>query len=187
MSFLNICLRIPNLDTIIFYIIFVIAIPAAFLANNDFNSLQYYLPALIMLAVTLTESGKPYLFKNLYPQEITNFSGFLSRNFINGLALVGLLAQAILVSMATGSLALGLVTGLITFTVAYPLAQQVLPFFINEVDDLTKFVFAGRVNFPANWHRYFAGFLLSAFLIGVQFILLVGVTRYVLSSGASTI
>lgn len=187
MSFINLCLSIPNLDTIIFYLIFVIAIPLYLFSNSDFESLKYYLPALVMLAVTLTESGKPDMFTNLYPLEINNFSGFLSTNIINGLALVGLLAQAILISATTGSITLGLVSGLITFTVAYPLAQQVLPFFIREFDDLMKFISDGRVKFPGNWHKYFAGLLFGMFLLGIQYILLVGFTKYIITSGIEII
>lgn len=187
MSFINICLSIPNLDTIIFYLIFVIAIPGALFSNSDFESLKYYLPALVMLAVTLTEAGKPNLFANLYPRQITNFSGFLSRNIINGLALVGLLTQAILIALATGNLTLGLISGLITFTITFPLAQQVLPFFISEVDDTTKRIFAGRVNFPGNWHNYFAGLLFGLFLILIEYVLLSGFTYYIMSTGTNLI
>lgn len=187
MSFINICLSIPNLDTIIFYLIFVVAIPAFLFSRGDFESLKYYLPGLVMLAITLTESGKPNLFVNLYPTEINNFSSFLSINTINGLALVGLLAQAIIVSLATNNVTLGLVTGVITFAVTFPLAQQVLPFFIREFDDLTKFVFAGRVRFPGNWHKYFAGLLFIVFLLSVEYVLIVGLTNYIVTTGVELI
>ena len=85
MKFINLCLSIPNLDSIIFYLIFVILIPAVFFSSGDFESLKYYLPALVMAAVTLTEAGKPDLFVNLYPTvcDDTTFSGFLSKNFIS--------------------------------------------------------------------------------------------------------
>ena len=69
MKFINFCLSIPNLDTIIFYIVFVITIPAILFSSGDFESLKYYLPALVMAAVTLTESGKHDLFTNLYPSD----------------------------------------------------------------------------------------------------------------------
>ena len=65
MKFINFCLSIPNLDTIIFYLIFVILIPAYLFSTSDYETLKYYLPALIMIAVTLTEAGKPDFFNNL--------------------------------------------------------------------------------------------------------------------------
>ena len=186
MKFINLCLSIPNLDTIIFYLVFVILIPAFFFSTGDFDSLKYYLPALVMAAVTLTEAGKPDLFTNLYPTacDNTTFSGFLSTNVINGLAVVGILVQSLVITMATSSVTLGLVSGLITFAITFPLAQQILPFFIREVDDWAQHTSA---YFPGNWHLYMSGLIFSIFLLGVQYVMLVGFTKYILSSGLTLI
>ena len=141
MRFLNLCLSVPNLDTIIFYIVFVILIPSVLFSTDDYESLKYYLPALVMAAVTLTEAGSPDLFVNLYPTDCsttTSFSGFLSTNIINGLAIVGILMQSLLITMATSSMTLGLVSGLIMFAITFPLAQQILPFFIRETDEFVQ-------------------------------------------------
>jgi len=188
MRFINLCLSIPNLDTIIFYLIFVIAIPGYLFSSGDYESLQYYLPALVMAAVTLTESGTPDLFANLYPTDCntTTFSGFLSTNIINGLAVVGILMQSLLVSSATSSITLGLVSGLIIFSITFPMAQQILPFFIREVDELRNNAFAGTY-FPGNWHKYMAGTIFTMFLLGVQYVMLIGFTKYILSSGLKLI
>lgn len=186
MKFINLCLTVPNLDTLIFYLIFVILIPAYLFSTSDYESLKYYLPALIMIAVTLTEAGSPDLFVNLYPNQCdpnTTFAGFLSTNIINGLAVVGILTQALVISMATSSITLGLVSGLITFAIAFPMAQQILPFFISQVDELRYTVFGGKVLFPGNWHKYFTGLIFGIFLLGVQYVMLVGFTKYILSSG----
>jgi len=191
MKFINLCLSIPNLDTIIFYLIFVILIPGYLFSTSDYETLKYYLPALIMIAVTLTESGKPEFFVNLYPNvcdENTTFAGYMSTNIINGLAIVGILAQALVITMATSSLTLGLVSGLITFAIAFPLAQTILPFFIIETDDLLRnIIFQGKVQFPGNWHKYFLGLFFGIFLLGVQYVMLIGFTKYILSSGIELI
>jgi len=191
MKFINLCLSIPNLDTIIFYLIFVILIPAYLFSTSDYETLKYYLPALIMIAVTLTEAGKPDFFVNLYPNVCDNnttFSGYLSTNIINGLAIIGILAHALVITTATSSITLGLVSGLITFAIAFPLAQTILPFFIYEFDDLIKnVIFQGRVQFPGNWHKYFSGLIFAIFLLGVQYIMLIGFTKYILSSGIELI
>lgn len=186
MKFINLCLSIPNLDSIIFYLIFVILIPAVFFSSGDFESLKYYLPALVMAAVTLTEAGKPDLFVNLYPTvcDDTTFSGFLSKNFINGLAIVGILAQSLIITMATSSITLGLISGLITFAITFPLAQEILPFFIREVADWGNHT---NVYFPGNWHLYMSGLILSIVLLGIQYTMLVGFTKYILSSGLTLI
>ena len=190
MKFINLCLSIPNLDTIIFYIIFVILIPGYLFAESDYETLKYYLPALVMLAVTLTESGNPELFVNLYPNQCaptTTFAGFLSTNIINGLAVVGILSHALILTLATNSLALGLVSGLITFAITFPMAQQILPFFINQVDELRYTLFKDGVYFPNNWHKYFTGIIFSIFLLGVQYVMLVGFTKFILSGGIKSI
>jgi hypothetical protein len=190
MRFLNLCLSIPNLDTIIFYIIFVIIIPGTLFSSSDYDSLKYYLPALVMAAVTLTEAGKPDLFTNLYPTDcsVTTFSGFLSTNIINGIAIVGILMQSLMIAMSTSSISLGLISGLIIFAITFPLAQQILPYFIREVDDFTiNEIQARGIYFPGNWHKYFAGLFFSIVLLGLQYTMLVGFTKYILSSNTKLI
>ena len=194
MKFINFCLSIPNLDTLIFYIIFVIIIPGYLIGNSDFETLKFYLPALIMIAITLTEAGAPNLFVNLYPNpcdQTTNFAGFLSTNFINAMAVVGILVQALVITMATSSVTLGLVSGLISFAVAFPLAQQILPFFLREVNTLAINVTQKPSNyqrvFPGRWHLYVAGLIFTCLLLGIQYIMLIGFTKYILSTGIELI
>jgi hypothetical protein len=187
MSFVNFCLSVPNLDTLIFYLIFVILIPGYLFYVDDYETLKYYLPMLIMMAVTLTTAGAPDMFVNLYPNSCDpnlTFAGFLSTNIINSLAVIGILAQATVIAVATSSITLGLVSGLITFAIAFPIAQTILPFFIIEGDlTLRRDIFQDRVLFPGNWHMYFLGLIFAILFIGVQYILMVGFTRYILSTG----
>ena len=190
MKFINLCLSIPNLDTIIFYIIFVILIPGYLFSTSDYEALKYYLPALIMLAVTLTEGGSPELFVNLYPNQCINttMAGFLSTNIINGLAVVGILAQSLVITLATSNLTLGLVSGLITFAIAFPMAQQILPYFIREINE-SIFCPLDRVNciVPGRWHIYLLGLVFSIFLLIIQYTLLFGFSNYILSSNIKLI
>ena len=195
MKFINLCLSIPNLETIIFYIIFVIIIPGVLFSSGDYETLKYYLPALVMAAVTLTESGKPDVFTNLYPTECSKnstFSGFLSTNIINGIAIVGILIQSLSLAAATSSITLGLVSGLIIFSITFPMAQQILPYFIREVDFLfcpAKYISDNKncMNTPGNWHMYLAGLIFSIFLLIVQYTLLIGFSKYILSTNIKLI
>ena len=190
MKFINLCLSVPNLDTLIFYLIFVIIIPGFLFTAGDYETLKYYLPSLIMMAVTLTTVGYPDYFINLYPSACDpnmSFGGFLSTNIINGLAVVGILAQALVISAATSSITLGLVSGLITFAIAFPMAQTILPFFLVIFDEWVNIVFENKVQFPGKWHLYFAGFIFSVLLLGIQYILLIGFTKYILSSNIKLI
>ena len=192
---MNLCLSIPNLDTILFYIIFVITIPGILFSSGDYESLKFYLPALVMAAVTLTEAGKPELFVNLYPTECSenlSFSGFMSTNLINGLAIVGILIQSLSLAAATSSITLGLGSGLIIFAITFPMAQQILPYFIREVNDLfcPKGKNGGRkciMRLPGNWHMYLAGIIFSIFLLITQYVLLFAFTKYILSTNIKLI
>jgi len=195
MRFVNLCLSIPNLDTIIFYIIFVIIIPGVLFSSGDYETLKYYLPALVMAAVTLTEAGKPDVFTNLYPTECSKnstFSGFLSTNIINGIAIVGILIQSLSLAATTSSITLGLVSGLIIFSITFPMAQQILPYFIREVDFLfcpNKYNsdYSTCIVTPGNWHMYLAGLIFSIFLLIVQYTLLIGFSKYILSTNIKLI
>jgi len=189
MKFINLCLSIPNLDTIFFYIIFVIIVPGILFSSGDYETLKFYLPALVMAAVTLTEAGKPDLFVNLYPTECSRaitFSSFLSTNMINGLAIVGILIQSLSLAAATSSITLGLISGLIIFTITFPMAQQILPYFIRETDYTAK-TLTGNTSFPGNWHMYLSGIIFSIVLLMTQYILLIGFTKYILSSNIQLI
>ena len=130
-TFLDICLRLPNLGTMLFIVVFVIAIPAYLYANGDIDSFKYYFPFLVMLAITLTEAGKPHSFQKLYPMEPDDVSSFLSINLINALAMIGLLLQCVTAAIQFKSVTLGVTLGVITFAITFPIAQQVLPYFQN--------------------------------------------------------
>ena len=95
--------------------------------------------------------------------------------------------QSLVISAATSSITLGLVSGLIIFSITFPMAQQILPYFIREVDFTFKTLAGGRVYFPGNWHMYFAGLIFTIFLLGVQYVMLIGFTKYILSSNTSLI
>lgn len=182
-SFIDFCLRIPNLGTIAFICIFIILIPLYIINSGNIDVFKYYFPFLVMLAVTLTEAGKPN-FENLYPVPPTNISGFMSVNLINGLALVGLLLQCITAALVYNSVQLGVLLGVITFSITFPLAQQILPFFIREgsktIEENTNF------RYPGNWHKYFMGFAFIVFLLGLEYVLVIATSQYIFNSSKNS-
>ena len=174
--FIKICLRVPNLGSLVFFLIFVLAIPAILLNANQLIALQFYLPLLVMMAATLVESGKPNYFQNLYPLgPAQNLSGFMSRTFINALAALGILSAAILTTVNSGgNVALGMSVGIIGLAMAFPVATQIIPFFIRQVDALLRDITKKGTEFPGNWHKYFTGAAFILFFVSMQFVL----TRY---------
>jgi hypothetical protein len=64
------------------------------------------------------------------------------------------------------------------------MAQQILPYFIREVDDTFQRL---RINTPGNWHMYMAGAIFSIVLLVFQYIMLISFTQYILTSNVSLI
>ena len=184
-TFLDICLRLPNLGTMLFIVVFLLAIPAYLYMNGDIDSFKYYFPFLVMLAVTLTEAGKPHSFQKLYPMEPDDVASFLSINLINCLAMVGLLLQCVSAALKFKSIALGVSLGVITFAITFPIAQQLLPYFIREGDVFFQNVSVDgqRLKYPGNWHKYFLGFSFIIFLLGLEYILILGASQQIFGSG----
>ena len=83
----NICIKMPNLDSFIFYVIFIFGIPLTLMKNNLHHLLKLFLPLLVPISIILTQSGKPKMFKELYPIKYVNVSGFVSKMIINFIAL----------------------------------------------------------------------------------------------------
>ena len=182
MGFINLCLKVPNLDNIIFYLVFVILIPYYFLMTEDIDSLKFYLPALVMIAVTLTAAGKPDLFRDLYPSECdTNLPGFLSKNTINLLAVTGILFTTIKLSVATGNVWIGVVSGLVCLAITFPLAQVVLPFFIEQGDKAIRAVTRTDV-YIGNWVKYLIGAFYILLLMGLQYFAMMATYNYFLGN-----
>jgi len=172
MGFLSLCLQIPNLGSIMYYLVFLVALPAYFFTTGNANVLQYYMPFIMMLAVTLTEAGKPNNFKSLYPLPPRDLKGFMSVNIINMFALIGLLIQAVGVGIYYNRIDVGVLLGVITFAITFPMAQQVLPFFIRESHE--RLFNQSQLKFKMNIHKYLVGFTFIIFLMGLEYILITG-------------
>ena len=182
MGFINLCLKVPNLDNIIFYLVFVVLIPYYFLMVEDIDSLKFYLPALVMIAVTLTAAGKPDLFRDLYPAECdSSLAGFLSKNTINLLAVTGILFTTIKLSIATNNAWVGTMTGLVCLAITFPLAQVVLPFFIEQGHKAIRAVTREDI-YVGNWDKYIIGAFYIMLLMGLQYFAMMATYNYFLGN-----
>ena len=96
-NYLNICLSLPNIGLFTFYLIFVVLMPVTIVHFSPeeigFGYLKYYMPILVGFANTLTLSGSPYLFENLFPLPPSNFTSWVSTITISLLALMGVIHQ----------------------------------------------------------------------------------------------
>jgi predicted membrane channel-forming protein YqfA (hemolysin III family) len=169
-SFLNICLQIPNLGTIGFILLFIFAIPLVLFYTSMLELLQLYAPFVVMLASTLTQSGKPHIFKELYQINPKNPTAFLSANLINLFTLIGILWYSVGIALYHNNLELGVSIATISFIISFPIAREAIPYLIREGDERLKE--NTTFDYPYNWHKYFIGFLTIGSLLILQYILI---------------
>jgi hypothetical protein len=153
--------------------------------TGDTDTLKFYYPALVMIAITLTKSGHPHLFKDLYPAECeNNVSGFISKNVINFFACLGILFSIIKLSLLTGNIGIGVVSGIICLFITYPLSQTVLPFFIEQGDKALRNITKGDVDaiYSGNWDKYIIGAFYILLLMGLQYFAIMAIYNYFLSN-----
>jgi len=171
MNLVNLCLRIPNLGILIFFLIFIVIIPYLLVLNKSIIVLKFYLPMLVAFANLLSRSGNKQIFENLYDLNPNNFVSFLSSNFINLFALFGILWQCLEYSKTrNGTVTKAVIYGTILFIIAFPFARNGLVFVLNNVDFYLKE--KTQLTYKYNWHILVFGLLYIIFLLGLQAVLL---------------
>ena len=171
MNLINLCLRIPNLGILIFFLIFIVIIPYLLVLNSNLTVLKFYLPLLVAFANLLTKAGDPKIFENLYDLQPKNFVSFLSSNFINLFTLFGILWQCLEYSKTkSGNVTKAVIYGAVLFIIAFPFARNGLEFVVDNLDDYLKE--NTNLTYEYNWHMFVGGLLYIIFLLGMQAILL---------------
>ena len=169
MNLVSLCLKIPNLGILLFYLIFIVIIPYLLIMNRSLVVLKFYLPMLVAFANLLSQVGNEKIFKNLYALRPDNFVCFLSSNFINLFALFGILWQCIEFSRKY-ELTNSVIYGILLFILALPFARAGLKFVLDNIDTYLR----GKtsVEYKHNWHLIVFGLLYIIFILGLQAILL---------------
>ena len=171
MNLVSLCLKIPNLGILIFYLIFIVIIPYILVLNGSTEVLKYYLPMLVAFANLLSKVGNRKIFENLYDLEPDNFVSFLSSNFINLFTLFGILWQCLGYSKTSnGSVNGAVIYGVILFIIAFPFARNGLTFVLDHVDFYLRE--KTDLTYRHNWHLLVFGLLYIIFLLGIQAVLL---------------
>jgi hypothetical protein len=171
MNLLNLCMRIPNLGILLYYLFFVVLIPYILVANSSMQILKYYMPMMVAFAHMLSLSGHDKLFGNLYDMKPKNFVSFVSTNFINLFALFGILWQCITYAQAdSSSLPRAIVYGIILFVIVFPMARQGMKFVLDNVDLYLRE--KTDMTFEYNWHLLVFGLIYIIFLLGIQAVML---------------
>ena len=171
MNLLNLCLRIPNLGILLYFLFFIVLIPYILIANSNLQILKYYMPLMVAFAHMLSLSGHSKLFGNLYDLQPKNFVSFVSTNFINLFALFGILWQVISYAQADSTnIPRAVVYGIILFIIAFPMARQGMKFVRNNVDFYLRK--KTEMTFEYNWHLLTFGLVYIIFLLGLQAVML---------------
>ena len=171
MNLVSLCLKIPNLGILIFYLIFVVILPYILVLNGSLEVLKYYLPMLVALANLLSRVGNKKIFENLYDLQPDNFVSFLSSNFINLFALFGILWQCLEYSKTrNGTVTKAVIYGTVLFIIAFPFARNGLTFVLDHVDFYLRE--KTDLTYRHNWHLLVFGLLYIIFLLGIQAVLL---------------
>lgn len=169
MDLVNLCLKIPNLGILIFFLIFIVIIPYVLIYSQNIGILKYYMTMMVAFAHLLTRVGDKKLFGSLYQLNPREFVPFISANFINIFALFGILWQCIEFSRKY-NLANSVIYGILLFILALPFARIGLKFVLDNIDIYLR----GKteVEYKHNWHLIVFGLLYIIFILGLQAILL---------------
>ena len=173
MDFIELCLQIPNLAFILFYLVFILLIPCVITLTKSFNYVKFYMPFVVAIAYIIVRVVDNKSVSGLYELMPTEFVPFLSSNFINVLALFGIIWQSVEVSRQT-SLLKGLVLGITLFFVFIPFSRIGLKYAIDNVDKYSKAKFADEFKF--NWHLIVFGVVYLIFILCIQYLLLLGLS-----------
>ena len=169
MNIVNLCLKIPNLGILVYYLVFIVIIPYLLIFNKNLNLLKYYMPLMVVFAHLLSRVGKKEIFNNLYDLNPKNFIPFISSNFINLFALFGVIWQAIEHSRKFNVTSSG-IYGVLLFIITFPLARTGLKFVLDNTDKYLKE--KTDMEFKHEWHLIVFGVLYIIFILGIQAVLI---------------
>ena len=171
MDLLNLCLKIPNLGILIYYLIFIVIIPYILISNYSIAILRYYMPLMLVFAHLLTRVGNKQVFYNLYDLKPDNFVSFISANFINLFALFGIIWQTVEYSKrANTDITYSVMYGILLFIISFPLARVGLKYILDNANLYLKE--KTNVDYKYNWHLIVIGLLYIIFILGLQAIVL---------------
>lgn len=116
------------------YIVFLAIIPYFIRHLHSFDNLRFYFPVIDLIANAFSASGGvDSLFKDLYSLSPNNIISFLSTNFINLIALMGVSWNGILHAFHYNSLWVGVTVTLFMYLITYLIPTQMIPYVVDKV------------------------------------------------------
>ena len=165
-----------HLTTIVWYIIFLAIIPYIIKKFYGFNTLRFYFPMIDLFANSFSASGGyNSIFKDLYSLSPNNIISFLSTNFINLIALMGVSWNGILHAFHHKNIWIGVSITLLMYIITYLAPTQMIPYVItkvqNKIDTYKPINIDIKLyNKTIHLEDYLAGIVLIFFLVLIEFI-----------------
>lgn len=177
MNYLNICLKLPNIGLVTFYLIFILLIPMVIINFSAINNLQYYFPILVAFANVLTLSGSPYIFQNLYSLNPKNIVSTMSTWIINLIALSGIIWQTLEYSKyelrVNRDPNISILYGLVLMGITFVVSTIGIKALLDQVDKWQnknkKQVKGEQIN--NNWNKFIFGAIAIIMIVGLETIL----------------
>lgn len=117
------------------YLGFLIIIPLVIRNLYSFDTLRFYFPIIDLIANSFSASGgSNNLFKDLYSLSPNNIISFLSTNFINLIALIGVSWNGILYAFQHNSVLAGVVVTIFMYVITYLIPTQMIPYVVKRVE-----------------------------------------------------
>jgi len=181
MNLIDYCVKIRNLDTLLFYVVILILLYVNKVQQSDIikNSIAMQIKAFIFIVVILnilsvanvfTLSGYPHLFQNVYPQKPNNFIGWISKNIINILSLVFIFICSISIFYIKKQLVPALLFSVLIIITQFMLLTDGLRFLLLKIKNHDKEKF--------NFKRFSVGLMLIIIISILEFF----VFQYFISS-----
>ena len=158
----NICVTLPNMSLFIFYFIFILLVPLLLMYTRNLELLQNFLILLVPIAVVLTEAGKPEIFKNLYPIEYVDLTGYISKLLISFISLCAIIYSSVNLGYQLNNTIFGVIIGVISVIVIFLFCREMIPEIIKRGDKYMKENLETKV-YKHNWNKYIIG--ISSILI----------------------
>ena len=157
------CVSVPYIDVIIFYIVFIILIPAIII-KRDPSKLSYYMSIVLGLAVLLVNYNPDVIKNNLYDENSKDTVTILSTNFLLIVTIIGILWRTVMYGNNTNIMqTIGY--GAIIY-VTYVQLMKGMFFAINKIDNILNIKTDEDSNI--SWHRILIGTCYFIILIILQ-------------------
>ena len=157
------CVSVPYIDVIIFYIVFIILIPAIIIKRNP-SKISYYMSIVLGLVVLLVNYNPDVIKNNLYDENSKDTVTILSTNFLLLVTIIGLLWRTVVYGNNTNIIqTIGY--GAIIY-VTYVQLMKGMSFAINKIDNILNIKTDDETNI--SWHRILIGTCYFIILIILQ-------------------